>query len=110
MGDEDPFHVTVCYGFDEKFHLIAVDRVSRAELKESDIRWGRVYTVEPPHLASKRLVIVAVEVISDKIDALKGQIKKETSAVDPGEEAAKKDGRKIPLHVTLMILRLPESK
>lgn len=99
VDGEDPYHITVCYGFDPKFYPQVVTMVEEAKLHPADLTWGEVYSIEPPHLAEKRRVVICVDVTSDKLQVLKAAIEKTTSAVNPAEQ-----GRVIPFHVTLQLL------
>jgi hypothetical protein len=94
---EDPHHITVEYGSDKKDFEKIKERVLDAKISSSDIEFGKVYSIEPPHLKEKGRIIVAADLKCKKLDALKAALYKEFTIVNPAEA----DGRVIPWHLTL---------
>jgi hypothetical protein len=105
LRGEDPYHVTVCYGFDPKHHPAVRQMTMKAAVCDSDLKWGEPYAIEPPHLAAKRQIVLCVDVTSPTLEALKRRITQATGAVNPAEA---QHARTLPFHVTLAILQRPQ--
>lgn len=100
---EQPFHITLCYGFDASKYPAAKQYVESLNLTTDDFKWGNVKSVEPDHLKAKGKAIICVELVSDKIDKARAVLTEQTENKDPGTIA--NGGKPVPLHVTLMCVK-----
>jgi hypothetical protein len=104
---EDPYHITICYGFEEKWYDVVVDLVRKTLVPQDLIvptQDVRIYDHEPPHFLQQRKVWIGYDIVSEKLSALQKQIVALTGAVNPAEAQHQ---RTIPFHVTLLILQKP---
>ncbi len=99
INGEDPYHITIYYGFDHKYFEQIKQMVLNAKLTMDELKIVKdPYAITPPHSLKNKYICYDIE--SEKLTILKQNIEKLTGK----NKTETKYNRIIPFHVTLLSL------